>query len=160
MLQTEQEQGRPKGLMPCLEYWFLSITARDEAQQNPQCESAGSIKSESSCLLNSYNAKSFCTYCWSGCSGMILETTVGACRNHSRVLGESIRGSRDRGVLVLSFCVHPCPSLLPGEVLAAVQKWLCEGCSHSQDKSPWALQGRTLQAVCVRRVGALWGLSV
>lgn len=41
MLQTEQEQGGPKGLMPCLEYWFLS-TARDEAQQNPQCESAGS----------------------------------------------------------------------------------------------------------------------
>lgn len=46
-----------------------------------------------------------------------LETTVGACRNHSRVLGDSIRGSRDRDVLVLSFCVHPCPSLLPGEVV-------------------------------------------
>lgn len=51
-----------------------------------------------------------------------LETTVGAYRNRSRVLGESIRGSRDRGVLVLSFCVHPCPCLLPGEVLAAVQR--------------------------------------
>lgn len=72
MLQTEQEQGGPKGLMPGPEYWFLSTTARDEAQQNPQCESAESIKSESSCLLNSCNAKSFCTYCWSGCSGMIL----------------------------------------------------------------------------------------
>lgn len=30
------------GLMPCLEYWFLSITSRDEAQQNPWCESVGS----------------------------------------------------------------------------------------------------------------------
>lgn len=42
MLQTEQEQGGPKGLMPCLKYRFLSITGRDETQQNPQCESAGS----------------------------------------------------------------------------------------------------------------------
>lgn len=42
MLQTEHEQGGPKGLMPCLKYRFLSITGRDETQQNPQCESAGS----------------------------------------------------------------------------------------------------------------------
>lgn len=83
-----------------------------------------------------------------------LKTTVGACRSHSRVLGESIRSSRDRGVLVLSFCAHPCPSLLPGEVLAAVRKRLCEDCSHSQDKLPWALGERRSQAVCVTGV---WG---
>lgn len=88
-----------------------------------------------------------------------LETTVGACRNCSRVLGESIRGSRDRGVLVLSFCVHPYPSLLPGEVLAAVHNWLCEGCSHSQDKLLWAWWERTSQAVCVTGVWGLFGGS-
>lgn len=90
---------------------------------------------------------------------MKLETTVGACRSHSRVLEENIRGSRDRGVLVLSFCVHPCPCLLPGEELAAVQKWLCEGCCHSQDKLPWALQERTSQAVCVTGIWELFGSS-
>lgn len=88
-----------------------------------------------------------------------LETTVGVCRNCSRVLGESIRGSRDRDVLVLSFRVPPCPSLLPGEVLAAVHKWLCEGCSHSQDKLPWALQKRTSQAVYVMGMWELFGGS-
>lgn len=83
-----------------------------------------------------------------------LKTTVGACRNHSRVLGEGIRSSRDRGVLVLSFCAHPCPSLLPGEVLAAVRKQSRKGCSHSQHKLPWALEERKSQAVCVTGV---WG---
>lgn len=53
-----------------------------------------------------------------------------------------------------SVCIH---------VPACCQERCCcaEGCSHSQDKLPWALQERMSQAVCVPHghVGALWGLS-
>ncbi|KAF2984338.1 hypothetical protein EK904_000726 [Melospiza melodia maxima] len=74
-----------------------------------------------------------------------LETTVGACRNRSRV------GSRGGGVLVLSFCVHPRPSLLPAELLAAVQECLCEGCPHSST-NPLGFEGKSITgSLCHRR---------
>ena len=52
MPQTEEEQRGPKGSMPCLEYWFSSITGRDGAQQKPTMQVTG-VKLESLYLMDS-----------------------------------------------------------------------------------------------------------
>lgn len=75
--------------------------------------------------------------------------------------GESIRSSRDKAVLVLPFCVHPCPSLLSaqvpiGEVLPAVQ-----GMLPFPGQTPLGFGGKEItDSLCHRHVeGSLGALT-
>lgn len=94
-----------------------------------------------------------------------LKTTVGACRNRSRALGDSIRSSRDRSVLVLSFCVRSCLSCcqarLPPEMCLLLGR---RGCARAdpipRTNSP-GLWGKEIPgSLCHRQVrGSLGALT-